>query len=103
MARACTVVGGALAAIGLTLALAFVVVMTRDESYRTAALAAARNPGNVMYEAEFKGAQVQRAFELVGVVTGLLLILSGGTLAGLGVVAGRLRHLQEHLPNGGTD
>jgi len=90
MARACKIIGGALAAVGLAVALTFVVVIARDEAYGRAALAAAHHPGNVMYEAEFKEAQVRRAFELVGVIAGVLLSLNGATLVGLGRVAGRM-------------
>jgi len=77
--------------LGLALALAFLMIIARDDAYGRAALASAHNPGNVMYEAEFKGAQVKRAFELVGVLAGLMLTLNGTTLIGLGVVAGRIR------------
>ena len=94
MARACKIVGGALALAGLAIALTFVVVIARDEAYGRAALAAAHYPGNVMYEAEFKGAQVRRAFELVGVIAGILLSLNGATLVGLGVVAERVRRAE---------
>jgi hypothetical protein len=91
MARVCTIIGGALTVLGVALALAFVVAMSRDDAYRKAELAAARNPGNVMYEAEFGVARVRRGFQLVGVVAGVLLGVNGTTLVGLGVVAGRLR------------
>ena len=90
MAGRCKLIGGALAVLGMAVALAFVIVIARDSSYGSAALAAQRNPGNVMYDAEFKGAQIRRAFELGGVIAGILLALNGATLAALGVVAGRL-------------
>ena len=91
MARACKVIGTALAALGLFIAVAFVVVMQRDDAYRRAELAYTRNAGNAMYELEFRGAQVRRAFEGIGVVAGILLALNGTTLLALGVVAGRTR------------
>jgi len=93
MARACKIVGGALTVVGLAIALAFIVVISRDEAYGRAALAAAHHPGNVMYEAELKGAQVRRAFELVGVIAGVLLGLNGATLVALGAVAERVRYV----------
>jgi len=90
MAGACKVIGAALSVLGIALVLTFVIVIGRDADYRRAEMAAARNAGNVMYEAEFKGAQVRRAFELVGVLAGILLAINGGTLLSLGVVAGRV-------------
>jgi len=89
MGRACKVVGTALAAVGVAVAVAFVVLMARDEGYRRAELAYTRNAGNAMYELEFRGAQVRRGFESIGVVAGVLLALNGVTLLGLGVVATR--------------
>ena len=89
MARICTAVGGLLVVLGIAMALTFAVAIMRDDGYSSAALAAARNPGNVMYDAELKGAQVKRAFELVGSCLGVLLALNGGTLVALGVVASR--------------
>ena len=92
MARASKVIGAALATIGVAVTVMFGVVMSRDEGYQKAALAAARNPGNVMYEAEFGAAKVRRGFQLVGVVAGILFALNGTTLVGLGAVATRLDH-----------
>ncbi len=89
MARACTVVGGVLVVLGLAVALGFLVAIQRDDAYGKAALASARNPGNVMYEAEFGAARVRRGFQLGGVITGVLLGINGSTLLGLGIVAGR--------------
>jgi hypothetical protein len=94
MARACKIIGGALVVVGLAIALTFVVVIARDEAYSRAALAAAHHPGNVMYEAELKGVQARRAFELVGMIAGVLLSLNGATLAGLGLVAGRVHRAE---------
>jgi hypothetical protein len=91
MARACKVIGAALAVLGVASAVAFVVVIGRDDAYRHAELAYARNNGNAMYELEFRGAQVRRAFQGVGVVTGVLLALNGSTLLGLGILATRTR------------
>lgn len=92
MARTCKLIGTALALLGVIGALWFIVIMARDDAYRQAAFAAARNPGNVMYDAEFKGAQVRRAFEVGVVIAGILLTINGLTLLGLGVVAGRVDH-----------
>ena len=91
MARACKVIGAALAVLGVAIAVAFVVVIGRDDAYRHAELAYARNNGNAMYELEFRGVQVRRAFQGVGVVTGVLLALNGSTLLGLGILATRTR------------
>jgi len=93
MARTCKVMGTALAAIGVAVAVAFVMMMAHDDTYRRAELAYSRNAGNAMYELEFRGAQVRRAFQGIGVVAGILLALNGATLLSLGVVATRtLRH-----------
>jgi len=89
MGRGCKVIGAALVAIGIAVAVALVFVMARDEAYRRAELAYTRNVGNAMYELEFRGAQVRRAFEGMGVVAGILLALNGATLLALGVVATR--------------
>ncbi len=90
MTRACTVIGGALVVLGVAIALAFLVVIGRDDAYRKAEMASARNPGNVMYDAEFGIAKVRRGFHLIGVITGMLLGVNGTTLVGLGIVAGRI-------------
>lgn len=90
MAGLCKFVGSLLTLAGIGAAVFFVVVMARDVNYRRAALAASLNKGNVMYEAEFKGAQARRAFELVGTMGGVLLAINGLTLFGLGVVAKRV-------------
>ncbi len=87
MSRACTVIGSALAVLGVGIALTFIVFIARDDAYRQAELASTRNAGNVMYEAQFKGAQAKRAFQLVGVIAGILLSINGMTLVGLGIVA----------------
>ena len=89
MSRACKIVGGGLVVVGLAVVLTFGVVMLRDDAYRRSALAHALNPGNVMYEAEFKGAQVRRAFEVMGGLVGLLLAINGATLVAVGLVAAR--------------
>jgi hypothetical protein len=89
MARTCKVIGTALAAIGVAVAVVFIITMTRDDAYRRAELAYKLNAGNAMYELEFRGAQVRRGFESIGVVAGVLLALNGVTLLGLGVVATR--------------
>ena len=88
MARACTVIGGILVVLGLAVALGFLVAIQRDDAYAKAAMASARNPGNVMYEAEFGAARVRRGFQLGGVIAGVLLGINGSTLFGLGIVAG---------------
>ncbi len=89
MARACRVIGGILVVLGLAVALGFLLAIQRDDAYAKAALASARNPGNVMYEAEFGAARVRRGFQLGGVIAGILLGINGSTLFGLGIVAGR--------------
>ena len=94
MARACTVIGGVLVVLGLAAALVFLVSIERDGAYSKAELASSRNPGNVMYEAEFGAARVRRGFQLGGVIAGVLVGLNGTTLVGLGVVADRLSRSQ---------
>lgn len=89
MAALCKGIGGLLVLAGLGFALLCLRQMAGDEEYRKAALVASRNPGNVMYEAEFKGAQVRRAFQVAGASGGVLLALNGVTLTLLGLVAGR--------------
>jgi len=95
MARACTVIGGFLLVLGVAVALSFFVAIRRDDAYAKAALASARNPGNVMYEAEFGAARVRRGFQFGGVIAGVLLGMNGSTLMGLGIVAGRLRNYEQ--------
>jgi hypothetical protein len=95
MGGACKAIGAALAVLGIAVALTFGVVIMRDDAYRRAEVAASHNPGNVMYETELAGAKIRRGFELVGVITGVLLSLNGTTLLGLGVVAGRVRRSSE--------
>jgi hypothetical protein len=90
MARACKWIGATALLLGLVLTAISVSQIARDDAYRKAALVASRNPGNVLYEAEFKGAQVRRAFQIFGAFAGGLLGLNGVTLMLLGVVAGRV-------------
>ena len=90
MGGACKAVGAALVFLGLAVALTFAVVIARDDAYRRAEVAASHNLGNVMYETELGVAKVRRGFELVGIITGILLSLNGATLLGLGIVAGRV-------------
>ena len=89
MARACTMIGGILVVVGLVVALGFLVAIQRDDAYTKAAMASERNPGNVMYEAEFGAARVRRGFQVGGLIAGGLLGLNGSTLLGLGIVASR--------------
>lgn len=97
MSQACKIIGGALAVLGVGIALAFIILIARDEDYRRKELVFNRNPGNVMYEAEFGAARVRRGFQLVGVIAGVLLTVNGTTLVGLGITAGRVREL---MPGG---
>lgn len=94
MARACKWIGATALLLGLVLTAISVRQIVRDnDAYRKAALVASRNPGNVLYEAGFKEAQVRRAFQLSGAFSGGLLGLNGVTLILLGVIAGRVpRH-----------
>ena len=89
MARACKLVGSLIVTLGVLVVALCVLQIVRDEAYRKAALVASRNPGNVLYEAEFKGAQVRRAFQIGAAVGGVLLGLNGVTLLLLGAVASR--------------
>ena len=90
MARVCKIGGGLLVALGLVVLVLSLAAIGRDsERYRHAALAAERNAGNVMYEAELGKAQLQRAFEVVGASFGILFALHGVTLVALGIVASR--------------
>jgi len=89
MARACKWIGVLALLLGFAIAAASALQIQRDEAYRKAELVARRNPGNVLYEAEFKGAQVRRGFQIFGTFGGGLLALNGLTLLLLGAVAGR--------------
>ena len=91
MARVCTILGGVLVVLGVAVALAFAVAIGRDDAYTKAEMASTRNPGNVMYEAEFGAARVRRGFQLGGAVAGALLGVNGLTLVGLGMVASRVQ------------
>ena len=87
MANACRITGTVLCILGLTMAVMFAVFMIRDDEFQRAALARERNPGNVLYDAEYKGALVKRGFESIGGIVGILLIINGATLFGLGTLA----------------
>jgi len=89
MARACKWGGTVLTVLGLAALIACAAAVVRDQKYGRAALARERNPGNVLYEAEFKGAQAERAFVLIGGALGVLLAVNGATLIAVGVVACR--------------
>ncbi len=89
MSTALKVIGTLLCAAGLLVATYFGHAIATDEAYSRAALAAERNPGHAMYQAEFKGAQAVRAFQMTFASLGALLALNGVTLIGLGAVAKR--------------
>ena len=90
MARVCKIGGAVLVALGLVVLVLSLAAIARDrDSYGRAALAAERNGGNVMYEAELGKARVERAFEIVGASFGVLIVLNGATLVAVGVVAAR--------------
>jgi hypothetical protein len=95
MATACKITGGTLGVLGLLLVLLFSYRIAFDTEYHNAALIRERNPGNVLYEAEYKGALVMRAFEAVGAIVGILLVINGATLFGLGALAQRVPRRKE--------
>jgi len=87
MASTCKGIGIVFAILGVAVVLFFGAAIERDENYNRAALAAARNPGNVMYDAQLKEAQALRAFEIIGAALGALLAINGVTLVLLGGLA----------------
>jgi len=93
MSTALKAIGTVLGAAGLLVAAYFGHAIATDEAYARAALAAERNPGHAMYQAEFKGAQALRAFQIIFTSLGAVLALNGATLVGLGAVTKRAARL----------
>jgi hypothetical protein len=83
------IAGALLAAAGLAALIGFGVTARNDEEYAKAAVLLERNPGNVLYEAKFGGAQIKRAFLISASAGGGLLALNGVTLFLVGVVGAR--------------
>lgn len=91
MSRTCKIVGTVLCILGMLIATIFVVGLARDEGgYRDAAAAARSNPADAGSVTTLKDAQIRRAFEAVGVIVGILLVINGSTLLGLGMLAQRV-------------
>lgn len=85
------ITGCLLTALGVAALIGFGMKARNDEEYARAALLLERNPGNVLYEARFGGAQIKRAFLISGSAFGALLALNGVTLFLVGVVGSRQR------------
>lgn len=99
MARTCKVVGSVLCLLGVLLAMVFAIGLARDEDgYRHAAAVARSNPGDLGTVTELKDAQIRRAFEAVGVIVGILLVINGSTLLGLGMLAQRVPRRKPKQP-----
>ena len=81
--------GGLMIGIGLSGAVIFGGMAFTDSEFAKAKLLVERNPGNVMYEAQFGGAQIKRAFQLSTAAGGVLLALNGVTMFLVGVVGSR--------------
>lgn len=94
MSTALKVIGTLLCAAGLLVTVYFGhAITTAREAYGRAALAAERNPGHAMYQAEFGRVQIERGFQMTFASLGVLLALNGATLVGLGTVSKRAARL----------
>jgi hypothetical protein len=91
MSTALKVIGSLLCAAGLLVTVYFGhAIAAASEAYNRSALAAERNPGHAMYQAEFGRVQIERGFQLTFASLGFLLALNGATLFGIGAIAKRV-------------
>lgn len=84
-------VAAVLALVGVLAGLRFASLAVGDEAFRRAALAKERNPGNILFESEYRVAQAGHLFLVYSAVGSFLIALVGGSLLwGLGSLHGKL-------------
>ena len=66
--------------LGVLMGIAFVQQATGDEAFRRARLMKERNPGNVLFESEFRVAEARRVFLFYSAVGCFLTAVIGGSL-----------------------
>lgn len=66
--------------LGVLMGVAFVQQATGDEAFRRARLMKERNPGNVLFESEFRVAEARRVFLFYSAVGCFLTAVIGGSL-----------------------
>jgi len=91
MHRHARMIGTIVLAIGVAVLASFVYFGLGNYSdFRKSAMFFERNPGNAMYELQYRGAAAGLAFMIGGAVAGLLLALNGLAWMAVGGVARRL-------------
>lgn len=80
-------VGALIALLGVVLGAVFVSRAVEDQAFYKAALARERNPGNVLFESEYRMAEAEHVFLLYSAVGCFLVAAIGGSLLwGLGAL-----------------
>lgn len=83
--------GALVVLLGVLTGAAFVKLVAGDEAFRRAALVRDRNPGNVLFESEFRLAEARHVFLIYSAVGCFLVAAIGGSLlCGLGSLHGKL-------------
>ena len=78
-------VGAVVLVAGLLMGVGFVQRALGDEEYRRVALMRERNPGNVLFESEYRVAEARRIFVFYSAAGSFLIAVIGGSLLwGLG-------------------
>jgi hypothetical protein len=91
MHRHARMIGTIVLAIGVAVLASFLYVgVDNYNEFRKSALFFERNPGNAMYELQYRGAAAGLAFMVGGAMGGLLLALNGLAWLAIGGVARRL-------------
>ncbi|MGH7821902.1 MAG: hypothetical protein ACREQ9_19235 [Candidatus Binatia bacterium] len=92
--------GGVVALLGVLMGLGFVNLAAGDEEYRRAALMRERNPGNVLFESEFRVAEAKRVFLFYSSVGCFLTAVIGGSLLwGVGALHSKTDRLRAEIPD----
>lgn len=96
MHRHARMIGTIILAIGIAVLASFLYVgIDNYNEFRKTAMFFERNPGNAMYELQYRGAAAGLAFMVGGAAGGLLLTLNGLAWMAIGGVARRLDALGE--------
>ena len=80
MARYLKSVAAVTVVVGVLLGIGFFAAVFRDEQYKRATLLRERNPGNILYDSEFRIAEARRVFLVYSAVACFSTALIGGSL-----------------------
>lgn len=91
MAAYLKMLGAIVMVLGILTGIYFLQTARGDEAYRRAELMRERNPGNVLFESEYRVARAQRIFLFYSAAGSFLTALVGGSLLwGVGALHGKV-------------